>query len=242
MNRGASAVLFGALFLAGGSAGVFVAGGAASSETSHAASRPEATTRVTVTATDSKFRLSKRSAPTGRVIFTITNKGKASHDFKIAGKRTPLLTPGHSATLRVAFSKKGRYPYLSTVSGQAAAGMKGIFVVVAHAPPTTSTTTSTTSTTTTVGNANTTVTVEMTDSSPPGNFKLSQTNVPSGTITFVITNKCNDLCSFDLEGIKAGAILKPGQSETWTVALAPGIYHFHCDVLPAMRGTLFVTA
>lgn len=139
------------------------------------------------------------------------------------------------------FPKKGRYVYLSTVSGQASAGMKGTFVVVAPAPPTTSTTT-TTRTTTTVGNANTTVTVEMTDSSPPGNYKLSQTTVPSGTVTFVITNHCADLCSFDLEGVKAGAILDPGQSETWTVALAPGIYHFHCDVLPAMRGTLFVTA
>ncbi len=242
MSRGASAALLGALFLVGTSAGIFVAGGTASSEGSHATSRSAATTRVTVTATDSKFRLSRRSAPTGRVIFTVTNKGKVSHDFKIAGKKTPLLTPGHSATLRATFSKKGRYPYLSTVSGQAAAGMKGIFVVVAPTPPTTSTTTSTASTTTTVGNANTTVTVEMTDSSLPGNFKLSQTTIPSGTVTFVITNKCQDLCSFDLEGIKAGAILKPGESETWTVALAPGIYHFHCDELPAMRGTLFVTA
>ncbi len=241
MNRGASAVLLGALFLVGGSAGIFVAGGEANSDASQATSRSEATTRVSVTATDSKFRLSRRSAPTGRVIFTVTNKGKLSHDFKIAGKKTPLLAPGRSATLRATFSKKGRYPYLSTVSGQAAAGMKGVFVVVAPAPPPTSPTTSTTSTTTTVGNANTTVTVEMTDSSLPGNFKLSQTTIRSGTVTFVITNKCSYLCSFDLEGVKAGAILDPGQAETWTVALAPGIYHFHCDVLPAMRGTLFVT-
>ena len=149
MSRGASAALLGALFLVGGSAGIFVAGGSASSEAPQATSRSEAITRVTVTAADSKFRLSRRSAPTGRVIFMVTNKGKVSHDFKIAGKKTPLLTPGHSATLRVAFSKKGRYPYLSTVSGQAAAGMKGIFVVVAPTPPTTSTTPSTASTTTT---------------------------------------------------------------------------------------------
>jgi uncharacterized cupredoxin-like copper-binding protein len=241
MSRGASAVLLGALFLMGGSAGIFVAGGEASSETSHPASRSEATTRVTVTATDSKFRLSKRSAPTGRVIFTVINKGKVSHDFKIARKKTPLLTPGHSATLRVTFSKKGRYPYLSTVSGQASAGMKGIFVVVAApippvAPPPTTTTPPT------VGTANTTVTVDMFDSTPPGYFKLSQSTIPSGMVTFVITNKCAYQCSFDLEGIEAGAILNPGQSETWTVALAPGLYHFHCDVLSAMKGTLSVTA
>jgi plastocyanin len=60
-------------------------------------------------------------------------------------------------------------------------------------------------------------------------------------VTFVITSKCIDQCSFHLEGIKAGAILDPGQSETWTVALAPGTYHIHCDVLPAMQGTLVVT-
>lgn len=243
MSRGASAALLGALFLVGGSAGIFVAGGSASSEAPQATSRSEAITRVTVTAADSRFRLSRRSAPTGRVIFMVTNKGKVSHDFKIAGKKTPLLTPGHSATLRVAFSKKGRYPYLSTVSGQAAAGMKGIFVVVAPTPPTTTTTpsTSTTTTTTTVGNAKTTVTVELFFSSSPGFIKLSQTTVPSGMVTFAITNKCPDQCSFHLEGVRAGALLDPGQSETWTVALAPGIYHFHCDANPSMNGTLFVT-
>ena len=83
---------------------------------------------------------------------------------------------------------------------------------------------------------------DMFDAILPGFFKLSQTTIPSGMVTFVITNKCADLCSFDLEGIKAGAILDPGQSETWTVALAAGSYHFHCDVSPAMMGALTVTA
>jgi uncharacterized cupredoxin-like copper-binding protein len=241
MRRGGSVVLLGAVTVVGLAAGVLVPGGGASSKASHATSHLKATTRVTVTATDSKFRLSKRSAPTGRVIFTVTNKGKVSHDFKIAGKKTPLLKPGHSATLRVTFSEEGRYPYLSTVSGQAAAGMKGTFVVVAVptppvAPPPTTTTPPT------VGTANTTVTVDMFDAILPGSFTLSQTTIPSGMVTFVITNKCADQCSFDLEGIKAGAILNPGQSETWTVALAAGFYRFHCDVLPAMMGGFTVTS
>jgi uncharacterized cupredoxin-like copper-binding protein len=240
MRRGAISMLFGALFLVGGAAGVFVAGGGASTETSHARSHSEAITRVTVTATDSTFRLSRRSAPTGTVIFTITNKGKTSHDFKIAGKKTLLLRPGHSATLRVAFLKKGRYPYVSTVSGQASAGMKGIFVVVAPTPPTTSTSGSTTPTT--VGTANTTVTVEMYAAVLTGAFKLSQRTIPSGMVTVVITNHCPGQCSFDLVGIRAGAILDPGQSETWTVTLAPGTYLFHCDVDSKMKGQLFVTA
>jgi hypothetical protein len=31
------------------------------------------------------------------------------------------------------------------------------------------------------------------------------------------------------------------QSETWTVALPPGSYHFHCDVFPPMSGSFTVT-
>src|SRR5436190_9631279 len=126
MRRG-SVVLLAALTVAGLAAGVLVPGGGASSKTSPATSHPKATNHVTVTATDHRFTLSNRSAPTGRVIFRVTNKGKVSHDFKIAGKKTPLLAPGRSATMRVTFSKEGRYPYLSTVSGQAAAGLKGTF-------------------------------------------------------------------------------------------------------------------
>ena len=136
MRRGGSVLLLAALAVAGLAAGIFVPGGGASSKASHATAHSKATTHVTVTATDSKFTLSKRSAPIGKVIFTVTNKGKLSHDFKIAGKKTPLLSPGHSATLRVTFSKTGRYPYLSTVSGQASHGMKGVFSVAAAVAPT----------------------------------------------------------------------------------------------------------
>ena len=110
MRRGGSAVLLAALAVAGLAAAIFVPGGGASSKASHATSHSKATTHVTVAATDFKFTLSKRNVPTGTVIFTVTNKGKISHDFKIAGKKTPLLSPGHSATLRVTFSKKGGTP------------------------------------------------------------------------------------------------------------------------------------
>ena len=108
MRRGGSSVLLAAVFVVGAAAGIFVAGGGASRETPRMTSHPKATTHVTVSATDSRFRLSKRSAPIGTVIFTVANRGKGSHDFKIAGKKTPLLRPGHSATLRVTFSKGGR--------------------------------------------------------------------------------------------------------------------------------------
>jgi len=76
------------------------------------------------------FKLSTTSvAKPGKVIFVVTNVGKLPHDFKINGKKTPLIQPGKSARLLVTFPKKGKYPYLCTVPGHAAAGMKGIFTV-----------------------------------------------------------------------------------------------------------------
>ena len=193
-------------------------GGGASSKASHATSHSKATTHVTVTATDSKFTLSKRSAPTGTVIFTVTNKGKISHDFKIAGKKTPLLAPGHSATLRVTFSKKGRYPYLSTVSGQAAARHEGRLLGRgrgrAHAHPHARahpTTAPYAPPTGTVGTANTTVTVELIDSGHTRLHRSLSDDDPVGHGHIrdheqVLTGRC----SFDLEGVKAGAILNHG--------------------------------
>jgi plastocyanin len=235
MRRWGSGVLLAVMVVAGLAAGIFVPGGGASSKASHVTSHSMATTRVTVTATDSKFTLSKRSVPAGTVIFTVTNKGKVSHDFKIAGKKTPLLAPGRSATLRVTFSKKGRYPYLSTVSGQASHGMKGVFSVVAAVTPTYAPPTGP------VGTASTTVAVDL-NARGSGLIVLSQTTIPSGMVTFVITNNCAGGCTFDLLGIKAGAILEHGQSETWTVALAPGIYRYHCDYDPTfMKGSFTVT-
>lgn len=239
MRRGARVILFAALGVLGLAAGIFVPGGGASPKALHATSQSKPTTHVTVTATDFKFRLSRRSAPIGTVIFTVTNKGKISHNFEIAGKKTPLLSPGHSATLPVTFSKKGRYPYRSTVFGQAAAGMKGIFSVVASTPP--PTTAPSVPSTGPVGTANTTVTVVLDDN--VFQIALSQTTMPSGMVTFVITSKCTGgPCTFDLEGIKAGAPLNLGQSETWTVALPPGTYRYHCDFAPtSMRGSFTVT-
>jgi uncharacterized cupredoxin-like copper-binding protein len=81
---------------------------------------------VTVTATDFKFKLSKLSAPHGKVVFTFVNKGKVPHDFKINGKKTSLMSPGKSTKLTVTFAK-GKFKYLCTVPGHAALGMKGTF-------------------------------------------------------------------------------------------------------------------
>ena len=90
------------------------------------------TTTVTVTQgkpSEFHFTLSKKSAVHGTVVFKVTNKGLLPHDFKIAGHKSKLLSPGQSQTLKITFTKKGSYPYLCTVTGHAAAGMKGTFKV-----------------------------------------------------------------------------------------------------------------
>ena len=222
-------------------AGVFLQSSSAKS-TTHAA-----TVTVKVTAKEWAFTLSKRSVPVGStVVFKVTNKGKIGHNFVIAGKKTKLLNPGQSATLTVKFTKKGRFKYLCSVTGHARLGMQGTFGVGVTAPSGgggggTTTTTQTTTTAANVGSAQTTVQVTMIDYQ----FQLSQTSIPSGKVTFVIKNAGNDVHNFDINGVKAGTLLSPGQSETWTVALPPGQYLYTCDVPfhvdKGMTGTFQIT-
>jgi uncharacterized cupredoxin-like copper-binding protein len=76
------------------------------------------------------FTLSTKTVKHGTVTFVVKNAGAGlQHDFKINGKKTPLLSPGKSATLKVTFAKAGSYPYSCTVPGHAAAGMKGTLKV-----------------------------------------------------------------------------------------------------------------
>jgi uncharacterized cupredoxin-like copper-binding protein len=93
----------------------------------YAGSNHATATKITVKATEFKFTLSKKSAPHGKVTFKVTNKGHITHDFKINGKKTPMLKPGKSASLTVTLKKGKKYRYICTVPGHAAAGMKGTF-------------------------------------------------------------------------------------------------------------------
>jgi uncharacterized cupredoxin-like copper-binding protein len=77
-----------------------------------------------------RFTLSSKSvARPGTVTFNFTNTGTVAHDFKIDGKTTPLVQPGHTAKLVVRFKKTGKFSYLCTVPGHAAAGMRGVYTV-----------------------------------------------------------------------------------------------------------------
>ena len=89
-----------------------------------------AATTIHVTGGEFFFKLTPKSiAKPGKATFIFKNIGHVEHDFKINGKVTPLIRPGKTATLAITFKKKGKYTYLCTVPGHAAAGMKGAFTV-----------------------------------------------------------------------------------------------------------------
>ena len=101
--------------------------------------RPAAHAATTVavsagTPSEFAFKLSKATVPSGVVHFKVTNNGTIAHDFEIAGKKTKLLSPGQSQTISVDFKKAGSFQYLCTVTGHAAAGMKGVLKVRSAAP------------------------------------------------------------------------------------------------------------
>src|SRR5262249_62251852 len=88
-----------------------------------ATSKPTATTTINVTALDTlKFKLSKTSAPAGKVIFKVKNGGHPRHDFKIAGKKTALLSGGKNAPPTATPQKGKSYPYPGTVPPHPPAG------------------------------------------------------------------------------------------------------------------------
>jgi len=208
--------------------------------------------KITVVANEWSFKLSKKTVPVGTTVaFKVINKGKIGHDFKIAGKKTKLLNPGQSQTITVKFGKKGKFTYICSVTGHARLGMQGVFGV--GVTPTSGgggggggggTTTSAGGTTTTPGNVGTAVTTVNVNMFEYG-FTLSQSTIPSGTVTFVIKNSGAEVHNFDINGVHSGALIGSGTTETWTVKMAPGQYLYTCDVPfhvdKGMTGTFQVT-
>jgi len=95
----------------------------------HATHRAARATTITVSTHNSRYVLSAKTAPRGVVIFKVTNPASQPHDFTIKGRTTPLLTTGHSATLRVTFLRKGRYPYKDTFDHHASFGCRGVLTI-----------------------------------------------------------------------------------------------------------------
>ena len=98
--------------------------------TAHRAAAQAKTVKVTAAKpSEFHFTLSAKSVKHGTVTFQVTNLGTLPHNFKINGKTTKLLSGGQSQKLTVTFAKAGKYPFLCTVTGHAAAGMKGTLTV-----------------------------------------------------------------------------------------------------------------
>jgi uncharacterized cupredoxin-like copper-binding protein len=115
-------------------AGVLVAAVASLAVVLPALAAPKAAKATTVNVTAGKpgefgFAFSKKTVPVGVVTFKVVNRGKLVHDFKISGKKTKQLSPGKSATFKVTYKKAGAAPFLCTLPGHAAGGMKGVLKV-----------------------------------------------------------------------------------------------------------------
>ena len=184
-----------------------------------------ATTTVAVTAgkpSEFRFTLSKRTVPTGTVVFRVANRGAVAHDFRILGKKTASLAPGASGTLRLTIGKAGKYAFLCTLPGHAAAGMKGTLTVTK--PPTT---------------------VAVTAGKPAEfRFTLSKRTVAKGAVIFKVANRGTVAHDFKIAGKKTRR-LTAGQATTLRATFArAGKYAFLCT-LPGhaaggMKGVLTV--
>jgi uncharacterized cupredoxin-like copper-binding protein len=184
-----------------------------------------ATSTVAVTAgkpSEFRFTLSKRTVPTGTVTFRVANRGSIAHDFKIAGRKTASLASGKSGTLRVTFRKAGKYAFLCTLPGHAAAGMKGTLTVTK--PPTK---------------------VAVTAGKPSEfRFTLSKRTVPKGAVTFRVTNRGKVAHDFKILGKKTGR-LTTGKSTTLRATFRKaGKYRYLCTLpghaAAGMKGVLTV--
>ena len=183
-----------------------------------------ATTAVAVTAgkpVEFKFTLSKTVVAPGTVVFRITNRGQITHDFKIAGKTSAKLARGKSGTLRAVFKKPGRYTFLCTLPGHAAAGMKGVLVVRKPTP------------------------VAVAAGKPSElKFTVSKTQLTKGPVAFKVTNSGRLTHDFKIAGVRT-AKLAPGKTATLNVTFAkPGRYAFLCTIpghaAAGMKGTIVV--
>lgn len=196
--------------------------------------RQAAATATTVQVKGGEFflRLSvKSAAKPGKITFSFKNIGHVPHDFKINGKKTQLIQPGQTKSVKVVFKKKGKLTYVCTVSGHARLGMTGKFSVgVAAVTSTTTTTTTTTGGGGGGGTACTTPTTTINVGMREYAYDLDKTSVPAGCIQFVVKNNGAEIHNFDLQGKHVGALINSGQTETWSVQLTAGTYQYLCDV------------
>jgi plastocyanin len=83
--------------------------------------------KITVTASDFSFKLSKTTVPKGvPIVFTIINKGPSPHDWDVEGTPgTPVKNPSSKTVFKFTFKKAGSFRYVCTVPRHAEFGMTG---------------------------------------------------------------------------------------------------------------------
>ena len=85
--------------------------------------------KVTVDMREFGFTVKPKTIAKGVVVFTVSNKGAIGHDFRIGGKKTPVIAAAASGRCASPSRRSGRFAYLCTLPSHAAAGMKGVLVV-----------------------------------------------------------------------------------------------------------------
>lgn len=178
-----------------------VAAFAATAVSALAAGSENATIRVTLT--DGGVTLTPSSVIAGITVFTVSNRGRAPRDFEIAGKKTPALAAGTTATLRATFAPRP-YRYVSVGRTGRFSGFVG--VLRGCATPSASSVTAT--------------------FKSDYRLELSRTSLPCGTVTFHIVNSDVGIVhSFNVILVTLvnselrGPTLQAGQSKTLVVKL-----------------------
>jgi hypothetical protein len=157
----------------------------------------------------------------GPLVFKIANRGKVARDFAIGGKQTPQIAAGRSTTLTVNLTK-GFHTY-SSVRRDHGGRVRGLLNVLEPC----------------TNPVATTVIVQMHQT--PGSITVSQSTVPCGNVTFLITNTgsmVDDLHVFaDLPQEKgASPELNPGQTASLTIRFAAkGIAHLESGDFPPVE-------
>ena len=172
-----------------------------------------APTTLAVTITDAQLLVAQKPVPIGLVTFKVANRSRIASDFRIAGKKTPSIAPGKTATLRVTFTKTGLVLYSSTGAGRARQSGVLTFTDPCTKP------------------ATSTVTVQMTEAP----MKLSRSSVPCGSVTFAVTNVGTIPHSFRI-GNAGTPQIQPGQTASITVRLTDKVRVFYrCGEARARR-------
>ncbi len=212
--------------LAGGVlASVAIAAGAPAAHSALTERAAATATTVNVTAgkpSEFKFTLSKRIVPVGTTTFKVVNRGKVRHDFRILGKKTASLATGETGTLRVVFKKAGKYQFVCTLPGHAAAGMKGTLTVKSAATPVTVT------------------------AGKPSEFRytLSKRTVAKGAVTFTVINRGKVRHDFRILGKKTKSLAAGKRQKLSVTFRKAGKYAYLCTLpghaAAGMKGTLTV--